>query len=238
MFMHVPKMSCSAMRPSFAVAPVVFCFGALALLIPVAARADEQPGSPALQAALTAAVTVPGARVEVVAWDQPVGDCVTAGHGVHIEVARPIDGSGRVAVKVTGTRRAGGGCEAWAWARVRVFAPVPIAARAIRAGEPLGSAIHSEEREIKAGHVPAVLSELSIADRTIGSGQMIEAGAVSAPGPRAGQPIKILIVSAALAVEQIGRAVACGRDSSCAVLPSGKHVEGTFADGRLTVRLP
>ena len=51
MFMHVPKMSCSAMRPSFAVAPVVFCFGALALLIPVAARADEQPGSPALQAA-------------------------------------------------------------------------------------------------------------------------------------------------------------------------------------------
>jgi flagella basal body P-ring formation protein FlgA len=183
-------------------------------------------------------VTVSGARVDVVALDRAAGDCVTNGAEARLEASRPIDGSGRVAVKLWGSRAAGGPCEIWAWARVRVFAQVPIAARSIRAGEVVMSAVRTEEREIKSGHVPAVLTETSIAARAFGAGQMIEAGTVNEDVPRAGQPVKVLIVSGALAIEQMGRAVPCGRENACAVLPSGKHVEGTFAEGRLMVRMP
>ncbi|MBC8134059.1 MAG: hypothetical protein H7X95_13830 [Deltaproteobacteria bacterium] len=208
-----------------------------------AARANTQGeggglASSALQAALAAAVTVSGARVDVVALDRPAGDCVTTGPGTRMEAGRPIEGSSRVALKLFGSRAGGSTCEVWAWARVRVFAQVSVAARAIRAGEKLESAVRTEEREIKPGHVPARLTEMSVSDRSVGAGQMIEAASVRAPGPRAGEAIKILIISGALAVEQTGRAVSCGRDSNCAVLPSGKHVEGIFADGRLMVRLP
>lgn len=204
------------------------------------ARAESDAGlaSPALQAALAAAVTVAGARVDVVALDRPAGDCLTTGPGTRMEAARPIDGSGRVALKLLGTRAEGNACEVWAWARVRVFAPVAVAARAIRAGENIGQAVRTEEREIKPGHVPALVNAGSTADRAVGAGQMIEATSVRAAGPRPGESVKILIVAGALAVEQTGRAISCGRDTTCAVLPSGKHVEGTFAEGRLLVRLP
>jgi hypothetical protein len=221
--------------------------GAL-LIFPAAVRADgnddndgnhgNRLASPGLQAALAAAVTVPDARVDVVALDRPAGDCLTNGPGTRAETSRPIDGSARVALKLFGSRAGHGSCEVWAWARVRVFAQVPVAARAIRAGEAFRSAVRLEEREIKSGHVPAVLTDTSLADRSFGAGQMIEAGGVRAAGPRTGETVKILLVSGALVVEQTGRAIACGRDSSCAVLPSGKHVEGTFADGRLLVHLP
>lgn len=202
------------------------------------ARADEVPVSPGLQAALGAAVTVPGARVDVVTLDRPQSDCVTTGSGTRVEASRPIDGSARVALKLVGSRGGRDSCEVWAWARVRVFAQVSVAVRPIRAGETFATAVRIEEREIKPGHVPAQLTETSLSDRSFGAGQMIEAGGVRAPGPRAGESLKVLIVSGALVVEQIGRAVPCGRESSCAVLPSGKHVEGTFADGRLVVKLP
>lgn len=202
------------------------------------AGTDEGLASPGLQAALAAAVTIPDARVDVVALDRPASDCLTNGPQARVEASRPIDGSARVALKLFGSRAGHGSCEVWAWARVRVFAQVSVAARAIRAGEVFRSAVRVEEREIKPGHVPAVLTETSLADRSFGAGQMIEAGGVRTPGPRAGEMVKILIVSGTLMVEQTGRAIACGRDSSCAVLPSGKHVEGTFADGRLLVHLP
>jgi len=115
---------------------------------------------------------------------------------------------------------------------------VPVARRAIRAGEGLADAVRTEEREIKPGHVPAIVSAASVAERALGAGQMIEAEAVRAPGPRAGEPVKVLVVSGPLVIEQIGRVVACGRGRTCAVLPSGKHLEGTLDNGRLRVELP
>jgi hypothetical protein len=205
---------------------------------PRRAAADAGLASPQLQAALTAAVTVPDARLDLVALDRPAGDCLTSGPGTRAEAARPIDGSARVAVKMFGSRGGHAACEVWVWAHVRVFAQVPVAARAIRAGEVLIPAVRTEEREIKPGHVPAVLTEASLADRSVGAGQMVEATAVRTPGPRPGQAVKVLISSGSLLVEQTGRVVSCGRDVTCAVLPSGKHVEGTLVDGKLAVRLP
>jgi hypothetical protein len=61
---------------------------------------------------------------------------------------------------------------------------------------------------------------------------------VPPPGPRAGTPVKIVVRVGALSVEQLGRIVPCTRDAICAVLPSGKHVEGRLEDGRLVVELP
>ncbi len=240
MFMAMPTQSSRSCwrRPRSTALFVVAFVAALVPQIHRPVHADQGLAALALQEALKAAVTISGARVDVVALDRPAGDCVTTGAAALMEASRPIDGSGRVAVKLTGLRPAGSACEIWAWARVRVFAQVPIAAHAIRAGETLMPAVRTEEREIKSGHVPAVLTDTSTAARAVGVGQIIEAGTVSADVPRAGQPIKVLIVSGALVVEQIGRAVPCGRGSACAILPSGKHVEGTFADGRLTVQLP
>jgi flagella basal body P-ring formation protein FlgA len=216
-------------------------WGAVVLVVVLfarrAARADETLTSQALQEALTAAVTIPGARADVVSLDRPSGDCITTGSNTRMEATRPIDGSGRFALKLVGAR-AGKACEVWAWARVKVFAQVPVASRSIRAGETLTSAVRIEEREIKPGHAPATLTDASVADRSLGIGQMIESDAVRAPGLRAGEPVKIILVSGTLAIEQTGRAVPCGRNRNCAVLPSGKHLEGTIADGRLVVQVP
>lgn len=211
---------------------------ATATLAPVMARATDAPPSRALVEALSSALTIPGARADVVSLEQTGGDCRTDGPHMRVEAPRPIDGSGRVALKLTGVRAGGRSCEVWAWARIKVFADVPVARRAVRAGEVLADAVRTEEREIKPGHVPAILTTTSVAERSVGVGQMIEAEAVRAPGPRPGELVKVLILSGALAVEQTGRVVPCGRGRVCAVLPSGKHLEGTFQDGRLKVELP
>jgi hypothetical protein len=225
----------------FVAAAIAFGIACAVAQIPARARAEENPASPAspeLQAALASALTIPGARADIVSLEKTGGDCVTDGPTTRMEAARPIDGSGRVALKLTGVRSTGRSCEVWAWARIKVFAAVPVARRAIRAGEGLADAVRTEEREIKPGHVPATVTAASIAERSLGAGQMIEAEAVRAPGPRAGETVKVLIVSGALVIEQLGRVVSCGRGHVCAVLPSGKHIEGTLENGRLKVDLP
>ena len=194
------------------------------------------------RAALSAAVPIPGARADIVALDRPASNCLTTGPGARIETSHPIDGSGRVAVKLTGSLPNGAACDVWAWARVKIFAKVQVTRRAVRAGEALAPVALTEEREIKAGHPPAiwetVVADGAVADRSLGAGQLIEADAIRAPGLRAGETVKVLIVSGALAIEQIGHAVPCARGRTCAVLPSGKHIEGTLVDGRLMVQMP
>jgi hypothetical protein len=222
----------------FVAAAVAFAVACAVALLPSRAGAEEMVTSPALQEALASAVTIPGARADVLSLEKTGGDCVTGGPATRMEAARPIDGSGRVALKLTGVRPSGRPCEVWAWARIKVFADVPVARRAIRAGEGLADAVRTEEREIKPGHIPATVTPASIADRALGAGQMIEAEAVRTPGPRPGESVKVTIVSGSLAIEQTGRVVSCGRGRVCAVLPSGKHIEGTLENGRLKVELP
>jgi len=52
------------------------------------------------------------------------------------------------------------------------------------------------------------------------------------------EAVKVLVRNGALAIETVGRLVACGAGRACAVLASGKHVEGQLADGRLIVEVP
>jgi hypothetical protein len=233
---------------------------------PVAGAMSGAEPFPGLVAALAGALSVPGtdARVELLRVTMPTRACGLGGEGpgVTFEVSHPIQGSGRAAVKFiaggpsavvggasavaankekTGVTRQPtprAACTGWLWADVRVMGPTPVARRAIRAGEPVApGAVRLEQREIRAGQAPAVLGPDVVADRLIAAGQVIEPSAVRAAGPRNGEALKVVLVSGGLQIEQLGHALACGR-AQCAVLPSGKHVEGTLVEGRLMVTVP
>lgn len=190
-----------------------------------------------VKAAIEAALTVPVSRLDILGVDGPATECRLADPRTTLEVPNPVEGSGRVAMKATGVGPHGTECQLWLWARVRILGQVPVARRAIRAGEPLAAAVTLEERELRPGHRPVSVCAGCVADRFIGAGQVVEAAAMRSPGLSAGEPVKVLLVSGTLTAEQIGRAVPCGR-GQCAVLPSGKHVEGTVIEGRLVVNVP
>jgi hypothetical protein len=201
------------------------------------AVAAEDAASAAVVGALTASATIPEARVAVSAIERGHGNCV-ASTVEHVEVPRPVDGSGRFAVKLVGARASGEPCDTWSWVRLRVFAKVAVTTRAIRGGDSLTGAVKTEEREIQPGHVPALPVDGATAERSLGAGQMLEADVMRAPGLRSGETVKVVFVSGGMSIEQTGRAVPCARNHNCAVLPSGKHVDGALVEGRLMVQVP
>jgi len=190
-----------------------------------------------VQAALDAADVVPNGRVEILSLDRSPNTCAAVGE-LRAEVPRPVDGSGRFGVKLVGTRAGGASCQAWIWVRLRVLAEVSVTTRAVRAGERFAGSVTLAEREILPGRQPAPTVEGAVAERSVGPGQMIEAEMARAPGLHPGEPVKVVLVAGALSVEQMGRAVPCARNHNCAVLPTGRHVDGTLVDGRLLVEMP
>ena len=179
--------------------------------------------------ALQSALSLPESRLEVLAWK------MTATSRCTPEVAtvdRPLTGSGRYAVKLEGP-----GCGVWGWATVRVFAPAYVTTRPVRAGDSLADAVKAVDREIRAGRTPASVNAGAKAARSLPSGQLVEAAHLEAGGPKAGAPIKVLVRSGSLGITQYGRAISCGRGRVCAVLPSGKHVEGNIEGETLVVEM-
>jgi flagella basal body P-ring formation protein FlgA len=225
---------------------VAFIVGVAALVVASAVCAAEGLSpvvvspvvvSPVVRQAMERALATPGARLDSAVEERGAaraGDC----RATEAEVSRPIEGSGRVAVKLAGRSPRGQRCEGWTWVRVRVVAPVAIAAHALRAGEPLDNAVTTQERELRAGHPPAQVGPTTVAARAIAAGQPIESSEVTEPTLRSGDAVKVVIVSGALVIEQMGRAVPCMRGRGCAVLSTGKHVEGDLIDGRLVVQSP
>lgn len=153
-------------------------------------------------------------------------------------VDRPIQGSGTLVAKLNGQNREQETCAGWVRADVTVTAPVMIAARVLRAGEPLDLATTVEWREIGPGATPAVPRAGAFAARTLMAGQVLDAASVRADRLASGGQVKVTVRSGGVTIEQSGRLVSCGADRTCAVLPSGKHVEGVMEDGRLVVRAP
>lgn len=199
------------------------------LLVAAPAVAAELPEE--VQRAVVGAVTVAGARVVPLSYrpSLPRGCAVTKA-----SVARPLETSGRVAVKLTGQ-----GCTGWAWVRVELWAPVPVTTRAVREGERLAGAFATVEKEIGRGRSPVEVPEGAIAARGLNAGQIIEASHLrAAQAPAAGETVKVVVHTGTLMVETTGRSVACGRGRACAVLPSGRHVEGRMVDGQLLVEVP
>lgn len=60
----------------------------------------------------------------------------------------------------------------------------------------------------------------------------------AAPKPAMGTSVHVVVVAGALTIEEVGHVVPCSRDAVCAVVPSGKHVEGEMVDGKLFVVAP
>jgi flagella basal body P-ring formation protein FlgA len=221
---------------AIAVAILAACPTAALAAKGVAATTDDGDASPAVvRQAVERALSVPGARLASVVDERAAAraaDC----HPASAEVLRPVDGSGRIAVKLSGHSAHGKSCDAWTWVRVRVMAPVAVATRALSAGDKLEGATTVEERELRPGHVPARIGSASVVTHALGAGQIIEASLVSEPTLRPGEPIKVLVISGALMIEQTGRGAPCARGRSCAVLGSGKQVEGELVGGKLVVQ--
>ena len=193
--------------------------------VAVAAPAAEIP-APVAAAVEGAVPSELGARLEILAWKQSRPECVATAASVE----RAITGSGRYAVKLTGK-----GCDAWGWVNLRLYAPAFVTTRAVRAGEPLEGAVKESEKEVRSGRAPAQVGAGAKAGRHLGAGQLIEATHLDAGAPGTGESIKVVVQAGALSVSQNGRAVPCGRGRVCAVLPSGKHVEGRLEAGVLVV---
>lgn len=186
--------------------------------------------------ALSRAASLPGSRVEVLEYRPSLQkSCVT----VEAEISRPIAGSGRVALKIFGKTRTGAACTGWAFAKVQVFGKVLVTARALRTGEILDGALSSAEREVREGHVPAsAIPSGAVAARPLRAGAVVDEQDLRMTGPRPGDKVTVELRAGGLSVVQVGRAVACVRGRACALLPSGKRVEGTFADGRIVMEAP
>lgn len=185
-------------------------------------------------AAIQAALGLAGARAEVLALEGAPPRCAVA----RAEAPRPVLATGRAALHLFGVDPAGRPCEAWAWARVRVTAPALVAARPIPAGAPLEGAVEAAPREVLPGHAALrVVPEGARAARDLPAGAALEEPDVRV-GPPPGTAVAVLLRSGALAIEQRGTAVACRHGRACALLPSGRRVEGDWHGGRIELGTP
>lgn len=185
--------------------------------------------------AVAGALAVPGARVEL------DGVRTSSGAGCAPEAwatLRAVEASGSAALRFSGRAADGTPCQGFAWGRVRVLAPAAVTTRALREGEPLDGALATQEREVLPGR-RALLGAPpgAAAARRLPAGAVLEESAVRA-GPAPGEPVLVVLRAGSLSVEQAGRAVPCPRGRACALLPSGRRVEGRPVDGRILVEVP
>jgi hypothetical protein len=208
----------------------------LSLLATLPARATPPAAATAAQA-VDAALAVPGARAEVVEVRATAGaSCPMA----RVEALRPVTGSGEVPLRFTGTGDDGRACQGFGWARVHVTAAGLVAARTVRAGEPLADAVAPGEIELRPGRPPPLgaLPPGARAARTLAAGAPVLGDDVRA-GPGPGEPITVVVrIGGGLEITQDGRAIPCTRGHACAVLPGGRRVEGRFEDGHLLLESP
>ena len=186
---------------------------------------------PAVVAAVESALVGPNGRITLRSFRTPSSAGASACKVREARVERAIEGSGRFPVKLTGR-----GCPAWGWVEVKVHAMALVTTRPVRAGDSLAGAVTEAEREVR-----PPLRELATdvqgarAGRTLGRGQVVEKSHLEAAGAAPGSTVKVLVKAGALQIIQSGRVVPCGRGRTCAVMPSGKHLEGEMVNGRLIV---
>jgi hypothetical protein len=181
----------------------------------------------AVSESLAHALAIPGARIVPLSWSAPEGCRVQSA-----SVPRSVEGSGRVAVKFAGRN-----CSGWGWVGLEVWSETAVTTRSVRAGEAVAFAM--VEQEIRAGRRPFIPSTGAVAVRSLAAGTTLSPADVSMSAVVAGDPVKIIVAAGAVAIETQGRRVACSRSRACAVLATGKHVEGHMDEGgRLIVEVP
>jgi hypothetical protein len=177
---------------------------------------------------LKQALVVPGARMSVISYSG-LGTCNVR----QASVPHPVEGSGKVAVKYSGK-----GCAGWIWVRLEVWADTTVTTRLVRAGEPIASGSALVEREMRPGQLPFIPPSGAVASHSMPAGTMVGPGDVATAAIAMGEPLAVVFVSGAVAIETRGRRSPCLRDRTCATLATGKHVEGQLdASGRLIVEV-
>jgi flagella basal body P-ring formation protein FlgA len=126
----------------------------------------------------------------------------------------------------------------WGWVHFEVWAPTAFTTRPVRAGERLQPALAVEDREIRSGHVGIMPPPGALAARDLPRGSVLQASDVAGATTTSGEAVKVIVTTGSLAIELQGRAIACGVGRTCALLPSGRHVEGHWEDGHLLVDVP
>jgi flagella basal body P-ring formation protein FlgA len=119
-----------------------------------------------------------------------------------------------------------------------VWTPAAVTTRPVRAGERLQPALAVEDREVRSGHLGIVPPPGALAARDLPRGTVLQASHVAGATLASGETVKVIVMSGPLAIEVQGRAISCGAGRTCAVLPSGRHVEGRLEEGRLLVDVP
>ena len=205
----------------------------LALLFATTAASHSTDGAnlPAeVSEVLSRALTVPGARIVPIGWAAHLSAGCALRQAV---IDGAVTGSGRLPVKLYGP-----GCTGWGWVRFEVWAPTASTTRPVRAGELLQPALLIEDREVRSGHPRVVPPPGALAARDLSRGTVIEPSHIAGATMASGESVKVIVMSGPLAIEVQGRAVSCGAGRICAVLPSGRHVEGHLQEGRLLVDVP
>jgi hypothetical protein len=205
----------------------------LALLLATAAASHPTGAAnlpPEVSEVLSRALAVPGARIVPLGWapQLPAG-CVLR----QAVLDGTVTGSGRLPVKLYGQA-----CTGWGWVRFEVWAPAALTTRPVRVGERLQPALAVEDREIRSGHVGFVPPAGALAARNLPRGMVLQPSDVAGATLASGETVKVIVMSGPLAIEVQGRAISCGSGRICAVLPSGRHVEGHLEEGRLLVDVP
>lgn len=144
--------------------------------------------------------------------------------------------SGRVAVKLRGVTASNKSCSGWAWARIRLFSKAFVLARDVQRGESVSKASREEERELSSSKkFLSSIPEGSTAVRALPKGTVLDESHLKSSGPQLGRPVTVVVKTDTLTVVQQGRSAPCSKGKSCAVLPTGKRVEGDWVDGQLQV---
>jgi hypothetical protein len=206
-------------------------------LLAAALLAMPEPAEIALpvRTATAEAAALPGAQADVLALE----GALPARCGLtRAELPGPISSSGRVAVHLFGREAGGRACDGWAWAQVRLRAPVLVTTRPVAEGDLLEGAVAMREREVLPGRPPlSTLPEGAAAARALAAGVAVDEALIRI-GARPGEAVAVVLRAGALSVEQQGRAVACRRGRVCALLPSGRRVEGVWHEGRIVLGSP
>jgi hypothetical protein len=207
----------------------------LSLALSLALALPAPPEAPApVRAALSRALALPDARVEIDGFSASLPPGCRASEA---EALRPLVASGRAALRLRGGSR-GSPCEGFGWARVRVFARALVASRSLRQGEAVSPAAAPAETEVLPGRAPlSALPPGAVAARAIAAGAPIEA-ALLRVGPAPGDAVAVRLRVGDVEAEQAGRALPCARGRACALLPSGRRVEGAWDGARILVEIP
>lgn len=151
---------------------------------------------------------------------------------------RPVQRSGSIALRLEGEREDGASCAGTGVAQIEVKSKVWVVDQDIARGEALAGKMTAKFVDVGVRRAMRNVPENAVARRGIRAGSIIERQQVILPGTEPGTPVRVVLQQGPVRVAQKGVIVPCTKENVCARLPSGKRVEGSFAEGVLEVKIP